>query len=387
MDIESGATPFIFERYLVDGYEYSKSSSPVVYQGGLPISPWITNQNDFLWAEAIQIPQQIALMQTAVDASLASSEKVEGADCYVLDIIPSYEAMADWILSQDQHEGPSLGSSFGGPTLAGKDAFMKFNKGSSVRFWISQDNYLILKSEESGAFSATAEELGLNPKPTSFSKITSTFQGQTVFSNYNQPVDIEPPTEAELNPATPLPPPPANDQTQVITFKDPNLEQAVRQAISKPQGVILVGDVANLLIFQAINSGIKDLSGLEYFTKLNVLMLDGNNISDISQLAKLQKLGLLHLENNQISDISALSSIWNPLILDLSDNRISDVSPLKSLNSLGTLDLGHNQVSDISPLLEITGLKSLSLEDNPLSADTLNKYIPQLKAKGIAVGQ
>lgn len=73
--------------------------------------------------------------------------------------------------------------------------------------------------------------------------------------------------------------------------------------------------------------------------------------------------------------------------MDLSGNGISDLSPLKLLNSLGTLDIGHNKVSDISPLLDMAGLKSLSLEDNPLNADSLNNYIPQLKAKGIAVGQ
>lgn len=286
MDIETAATPFIFERYLIDGTEYFNSTSPVMYHGGMPVSPWITRQNASLWDAEIQIPQLIALMKTTSQTNLLNSENLDGVECYVLDVVPSNEATADWIVSQDQWEGPGLTLSHGGPTLIGKGAYMKYNKGSSVKLWIGQDNYLVLKSEVSANFSATSQELGMN-SASAINKITSDFQGHMLFSNYNQPVDIRPPTEAELNPTTPPPPPPPNDETQIITFKDPNLEQAVRQAISKPQGDILGGDVDNLLNFQAINSGIKDLSGLEYFTKLNVLMLDGNEISDISQLAKL----------------------------------------------------------------------------------------------------
>jgi hypothetical protein len=50
--------------------------------------------------------------------------------------------------------------------------------------------------------------------------------------------------------------------------------------------------------------------------------------------------------------------------------------------------LQHNRISDISPLLAIEWLHeldSIALEGNPLSADSINIYIPELRRRGISV--
>ena len=64
---------------------------------------------------------------------------------------------------------------------------------------------------------------------------------------------------------------PALANAVAVNFPDPNLEAAIRTAISKPTGTIdgtdLVGGA--LTIFNAPQSGITNLSGLEYCTDLD----------------------------------------------------------------------------------------------------------------------
>jgi len=53
---------------------------------------------------------------------------------------------------------------------------------------------------------------------------------------------------------------------------------------------------------------------------------------------------------------------------------------------LTRLDLSQNQISDISPLLSLTNLERLYiLEGSPLSDESLDVLIPQLKDRGVDV--
>jgi internalin A len=228
-----------------------------------------------------------------------------------------------------------------------------------------------------------------------------------------------------------------SDSNSPITFKDSNLELAVRGAINKPEGTIYVSDVENLKMLNAANRGISDISGLQYFVALTVLELGGNNLTDrssLSSIKKLPRLSVLNLGGNQITDIAFVASLAglddlllsdnlisdiSPLAnlkqlkgLDLTSNKIvnisalknldnlkslilngredrnqiADISPLSSLKSLQTLFIQNNRVSDVLPLLSIPTLTTvLILEGNPLNEDSINKYIPELKAKGVKV--
>ena len=220
----------------------------------------------------------------------------------------------------------------------------------------------------------------------------------------------------------------------IVTFPDPNLETAIREALNKPSGSIYASELAVLasLSTHTFNRGIKSLSGLQYCTNLTDLYLGSNQISDVSPLANLTKLTELELFGNQIGDISALANLVNLTDLQLWANQISDVSPLASLTNLAHLDLATNQIGGISPLGNLTMLTELWLSDNqitdisplaslanltylhlegnqiddigplvengglsqgdsvvlygnPLSSDSINIYIPQLEARGVTV--
>ncbi len=128
-----------------------------------------------------------------------------------------------------------------------------------------------------------------------------------------------------------------------VTFPDANLETAIREAIDKPEGPISTSDLEAIILLDAPERGISDITGLEYCLNLEELWLQDNNISDISALAGLSKLELLFLAGNNISDISALV-----------DN------------------------------VEFSNGDTVGLTGNPLSAE-YNIYIPQLEEKGVTV--
>ncbi|GAG04355.1 unnamed protein product, partial [marine sediment metagenome] len=91
---------------------------------------------------------------------------------------------------------------------------------------------------------------------------------------------------------------------EVVTFPDPNLETAIREAIGKPSGDIYQSDLDNLTSLDADSRNIIDLTGLEHCTSLTNLRFMSNQISDISPVSNLTSLTGLFLISNQISDIS-----------------------------------------------------------------------------------
>jgi len=95
----------------------------------------------------------------------------------------------------------------------------------------------------------------------------------------------------------------------LVTFVDPNLEQAVRNTLGIPTGQpITRADMTRLTSLDASRRDIQNLSGLEYAINLQKLFLFWNHISDISPLANLTNLQGLYLSGNRISDISPLVS-------------------------------------------------------------------------------
>jgi Leucine-rich repeat (LRR) protein len=99
-------------------------------------------------------------------------------------------------------------------------------------------------------------------------------------------------------------------------------------------------------------------------------------------------LDFVDLTLNKIKDISPLTNLAKLTTLELGQNWISDVAPLADLIHLENLQLPGNQISDISPLVQNEGLGTgdhIHLQRNPLSSDSINIYIPQLRARGVDV--
>ena len=153
----------------------------------------------------------------------------------------------------------------------------------------------------------------------------------------------------------------------VVSFPDPGLEAAIRDAIGKPTGDIYDTDLSGLTELSASDRGITKIDGIQNCADLERLYLNGNHISDISLLAGLPKLEHLWLQDNLLVNLSALSSVSSLRVLRLSGNAINNVSPLAGLTTLEFLYLDDNLITDIAPLAGLSSLVKLVLSSNQIS--------------------
>ena len=113
-------------------------------------------------------------------------------------------------------------------------------------------------------------------------------------------------------------------------------------------------------------SFIEDLTGLEYATNLQRIVLYNHKISDLTPLAGLTNLTYLALSGNEISDLTPLAGLTNLTYLALGRNEISDLSPLRNLTNLTELfideipKLGAN-LAGLSSLTKLTNLSMYSI--------------------------
>jgi hypothetical protein len=191
MSITFGPFNVSDEMYFKGGEEYCKTIS----EGNLPPTiGWTKNKLDeTVWNQQSQMPLVVELLKNATQFTALENEQLDGINCYVVTVIPSSPASVDWVLSQGQPGGPAM-TTWSGDTLVRSDAY----KDGTVKLWINKDSYFLLKAEISIVFQGE-----LNPGTAVTTPYTAigdllylSFEGQLIFSNYNQPVSIQIPPEA-----------------------------------------------------------------------------------------------------------------------------------------------------------------------------------------------
>jgi hypothetical protein len=147
---------------------------------------------------------------------------------------------------------------------------------------------------------------------------------------------------------------------------DKNLEAALREVLHEPKKEFTDEMYGRVYVLEAVNKGIKDLTGLEKCKNLRSLRLTKNQITDLKPLAGLVELQSLDLADNRIADVKPLAGLTNLQYLELSHNQVTSVEPLKGLSRLNSLYLTGNQLKDIAPLAGLNHLWSLYLAKNQL---------------------
>ena len=138
----------------------------------------------------------------------------------------------------------------------------------------------------------------------------------------------------------------------------------------------------------ASDNRIANVSPLAALARLERLRLGDNRVADIEPLVNLEALMRLSLSGNGLRSLAPLSGLSSLEWLDASDNLITDVSPLWGMSSLTRLRLGGNRIADIDPLVSGAVLGEgdmVGLRGNPLSAASLERHVPALRARGVAV--
>ena len=152
---------------------------------------------------------------------------------------------------------------------------------------------------------------------------------------------------------------------QVVEIPDPNLRQALREALALPDEIPITQlDMLQLTGFAAEGAQIETLTGLEYAKNLKVLILNNNPIQDLTPLSSLTQLELLQLPGVPINDLTPIKNLTQLKELSLSFCGIRDISPLANLTQLIVLILSGNDIVDVSPLANLTALEELWLDRN-----------------------
>ena len=169
---------------------------------------------------------------------------------------------------------------------------------------------------------------------------------------------------------------------------DVGLRRAIERALNR-------GDAdtySNLLVLDASNHGIEDLTGLEEARTLDRLFLERNIITDIAPLAGLYLIELtlahnfvedwvplagmdslryLAMDDNSLRKLPSLPSGLRYLYL--TDNSISDIDSLANL-SLAELQLSGNSIASLAPLSGMRYLRDLHVDDNQVTDISLLNF-------------
>ncbi|MBK7141456.1 MAG: hypothetical protein IPH75_05180 [bacterium] len=192
----------------------------------------------------------------------------------------------------------------------------------------------------------------------------------------------------------------------IVYFPDSMLEQAVRLAIQRPDGPIRRSYLESLRSVTSANSGVSDLTGLQYCPRLADLTIPGNAITTLEPLRHLDSLRTLIVYSNQLTSLEPLEGHTELTWLDIGYNPLSDLAPLASMTSLTNLTMyqlplddftvlqsltnlerlgmAHNDVSDLSVLAGATKLSALVLVNCNLSDITVLKDLPSLSSLSLA---
>ena len=178
------------EMYFKDGNEY--------LQGPYGENPWTkTRFDNALWKRETQIPYLVEILKTAIHSDLQDNEKINGVDCYVLTVAPSIQDAIDFVVSQEQPFGAQIDTMWGGGIpVVRADAY----RSDYIKIWIDQNSYLPMRVELNVDFQGNVGggdiPLGTTHYTPTTNPVDSSFSGQLIFSNYNQPVSIQVPQEA-----------------------------------------------------------------------------------------------------------------------------------------------------------------------------------------------
>ena len=193
MDMVGEATiKMAMEMYLVDAWMYMMVDAPMT-------SPQWT-KTEMSYGEFLEEMESIDFTETQMEflksgeITITGVEKIDGIDCYVLEIIPDMGKLWEILMQQSQLTG-------GGIMDMPMDDFDEMMgsvediiKDISAKYWIAKDTYYIAKGDMTFKIEITPESMGMTDEEGSVAMDVT--MNMRMF-NYNKPISITLPPEAE----------------------------------------------------------------------------------------------------------------------------------------------------------------------------------------------
>lgn len=178
------------EAYLVDGTGYSKTIDPGT-EPEWKVDEFSEEEWEETWEGIVEVlslaAPQLELLQ-ATQVEVIGSETVKGVDCYVLRLTPNIKQLWDTIMQQATM---GFGGGLGLPEFT-EEIFNEASYSLSVEQWVAKDTYFLMKVEIDTTIELTAEAMQVTE-----GEMTIDTALTMLVYNYNQPVSIELPPEAE----------------------------------------------------------------------------------------------------------------------------------------------------------------------------------------------
>ncbi len=150
-----------------------------------------------------------------------------------------------------------------------------------------------------------------------------------------------------------------------------------------------IGNLDSLNTLELMNLIQFDFSNIKDISNLRTLYLSNTPVINLDPITSITSLQTLIMKNCDLSNINPLAYLVKLRKLFLNNNNITDIMALTDLYELYELELGNNNISDILPLVNNWGLSGgndyVLIYNNPLSATSLNTYIPLLQDRGVNV--
>jgi hypothetical protein len=167
------------EMYLIGDMMYTMMEIPEM--GPM----WIKSEMpEEYWEEMRQVEPQMELLEVA-QVEVIGSERVDGIDCYVLEVTPDLEQLWQIVMQQAEMAGRM-------PDVA-EEFLQEIFRSFSVKQWVAKDTYFMAKAEMDMAVELTSEAMGFPEEGILIMDIAMVLLAY----DYNQPVSIELPPEAE----------------------------------------------------------------------------------------------------------------------------------------------------------------------------------------------
>jgi hypothetical protein len=175
------------EMYLVDDMMHIMMEIPFVgamwMKAEVPAESW-----QEVSGEMNQIESLVGMLSTA-QVKVTGSEIVGGTDCYVVELTPDVEQLWQMAMQQVQQAGEI--AEFPDVT---EELLSEMFRDFSVKYWIAKDTYYIAKMDMIMDIELTPEAMGF---PEEEGVMTMDIAMSMLMYNYNQPVNIVLPPEAE----------------------------------------------------------------------------------------------------------------------------------------------------------------------------------------------
>jgi hypothetical protein len=168
------------QTYMVEGWMYMKMS---LSGGG---ERWTKmKMPDLFWMSGDELSKQTELLKTAQKVSLVGTEKMDGIDCYILQIDADMEMVKDWLLSQK-----GLLSGLDLSTL-NSQCYKSFTS----KQWIAKDSFLPMKTVQDTVIEILPGNSGSTDDD--FEKEIYETHAEMKLFDHNKPMTIELPPEAQ----------------------------------------------------------------------------------------------------------------------------------------------------------------------------------------------